>query len=106
MTKGLWRTSGGWDRPHSLLNPGSFGESAHDPGGGVPVQPPGGIPIEEHWSFVAFTDTQVNGTSGAGRQWDGDDLATLPGDGQSAVPAFNTEVFDVSIERLGDPQPV
>ena len=36
----------------------------------------------------------------------GDDLAALAGDGQGAVPSLQPEVFNVGVERLGDPQTV
>ena len=85
--------------------PGPAGDAAHDPAGGVTVEP-AAVGAEEDRSFAAFADGEVDGPGGAGRERDGDDLAALAQDGQGAVAALEAEAFDVGAGRFGDPQPV
>ncbi len=42
--------------------------------------------VEEDRTLFTLADAQVDGASGARRQRDGDDLATLASDRQGAVP--------------------
>jgi hypothetical protein len=65
--------------PDRLGDSGADGHPADDPGGAVPVQPLS-VGGEEDRSFRAFADDQVDRPCGAGRERDGDDLATLTGD--------------------------
>ena len=86
-------------------DPGAAGDPADNPGGAVPVQPlPAGG--EEQWAFGALAGGQVDGSGGARRERDGDDLAALAGDDQGAVAAFQPKVLDGGAGDLGDPQAV
>jgi hypothetical protein len=86
-------------------DPGSAGGLADDPPGAVPVQPPP-VRSQEHRPVRAFADGEVDRPGGARCQRDGDDLASLAGDGQGPVPAFEAQVLDVGAGCFGDPQPV
>ena len=77
-------------RSDPLGDPGAAGDPAHDPAGGVAVEP-AAVGGEEDRSFAAFADGQVDGAGGAGRERDGDDLAALAQDGEGAVAAFEAE---------------
>ena len=56
--------------------------------------------------FAAFTDGEVDGAGGAGRERDDHDLAAFAQDRQRAVAAFEAEGFDVGTGRFGDPETV
>jgi hypothetical protein len=88
-----------------LGDPGAAGGLANDPPSAVPVQPPH-VRGQEYRAVRAFADGEVDRPGGAGCQRDGDDLATLAGDGQGPVPAVLAQVLDVGAGGFGDPQPV
>ncbi len=92
-------------RPHRLGDPGPAGGASDDPARAVAVQPPA-IRSQEDRAFGALAGGQVDRPGSARRERDGDDLAALPGDHQSAVPALHAQGLDVSAGRFGDPQPV
>jgi len=71
----------------------------------VPVQPP---PVlrQEHRSFGAFADGQVDRPGGPRRQRDGDDLPALAGNRKSPVPALEAQVLDVGAGGFRYAQPV
>jgi hypothetical protein len=71
--------------PDALGDPGPSGDAAHDPPGGVTVDPCT-VGADEDRAVAAFTDCQVDGPGGAGRQGDGDDLAAFAQDRERAVP--------------------
>jgi hypothetical protein len=83
---------------------GAAGDLADDPAGAVPVQPPtvGG---QEHRAVGALADGQIDRPGSARRQRDGHHLAALAGDGQGPVPAFETQMLNVSPSRLRYPKP-
>jgi hypothetical protein len=54
----------------------------------------------------AFPDGQVDGSGGARRERDGDDLAALAQHSQRAVAALGAQRFDIRAERFTDLQPV
>ena len=78
----------------SFRDPGTAGDATHDAGGGVTVEP---FPVrpEEDRAFAAFTDGEVNGASGPWGEGNEDGLGAFAEDGQGAMPAFETECFDV-----------
>ena len=92
-------------RADLLADSGAAGDSADDPGGTVPVQPP---PLrgKEERSFGALADGQVDGVGGARGERDGDDLASLAGDDQGPEAPLQAEMLDVSPGGVGHPQPV
>jgi hypothetical protein len=92
-------------RADVLGDPGTSGDPADDPGGAVPVQP-SAVCGDEQRPFGALADRQVDRPSRAGGERDGDDLAALPGDHQSAVAAFQAQVLDARAGGLGHPKPV
>ena len=91
--------------PGGLGDPRTARDPADDPPGTVTIQPPA-TRRQEHRSFAAFADGQVDGTGGARRQRDGDDLAALADDHQGPVPALDPQGLDVRTGRLRYPQPV
>jgi hypothetical protein len=72
----------------------------------MPIQTASPIPVLKERSFVSFTHAQVDGSRSTGCEGDGDDPAALAGNDQSPMSSLHTKVFDVSVERLRDPQPV
>jgi hypothetical protein len=60
----------------SFGDSGTAGDAAHDAGGGVTVEPVV-VGSEEEWSFAAFTDHEVNCSSGTWCEWDETVLAPL-----------------------------
>ena len=73
--------------------------------GGVAIEPIA-VGAAKIGSFTAFTDGEIDGAGGAGRQRDRHDLAALAQDRQGAMPAFEPESFDVGAGRFGDPKPI
>jgi hypothetical protein len=63
------------------------------------------IGADEDRSLTAFPNREVDGTRGAQRERDDDNLATLAHDGQRAVAALETERFNVGAAGFGGPQP-
>jgi hypothetical protein len=61
---------------------------------------------EEDRPFAAFTDREVEGPGGAGRQRDRHDLAALADGGEGPMATLEAEAFDVCAGRFGDPQAV
>ena len=51
-------------------------------------------------------DGAVDGSCGAGRERDRDDLAAFAFDSEGAVPAFDPQAFDVCADRFRDTQAV
>ena len=92
-------------RADLLADAGVAGGLADDPPGAVPVQPPPAAGQEDR-AVAAFARGQVDRPGGAGRQRDGDDFASLAGDGQGPVPALQAQVLDVGAGGFGDAQPV
>jgi len=92
-------------RSDRLADVGAAGNPPDDPGRAVPVQPP---PIggQEDRPLGPFADREVDGSGGARRQRDGDDLAAFAGDGQRPVASFQAEGLDVGAGGLGHPQAV
>ena len=54
---------------------------------------------DSYWPSTssAFTDGEVDGSRGAGREGDGDELSAFAEDGEGAVAAFDAECFDVEL---------
>jgi len=92
-----------WGRD-DLADPGAAGGLADDPPGTVPVQPP---PVrgQEHRAAGALADGQVDRPGRARRERYGDDLAALAGDGQSPVPALQTQMLDIGTSGLRHSNP-
>jgi hypothetical protein len=67
--------------------------------GAVPVESPT-VRCEEQRALSALADGEVDRSAGAGRERDGDDLAALAGNHQSAVAAFAAHVLDVGAGGL------
>jgi hypothetical protein len=65
-------------RPDALADPGAAGDTADDPGGAVPVQPP---PVSgpEDRACCALADGQAGRPRGTRGERDRDDLAALAG---------------------------
>jgi len=92
-------------RPNRLGDPGAVRGPADDPGGPVPVQPTA-IGGQEQRPVATLADGQVDRPRRARRERDGDHLATLAGDHQHPVAAFDAEGLDVDSGGFRDPQPV
>jgi hypothetical protein len=90
---------------HPLGDPRLSGDTAHDPTGGVTVDPLA-IGGGEDRLRAPFADRDVDGPGRPGRERDGHDLATLADDGEGAVAALESEVLDVGADGFGDSQPV
>ena len=88
-----------------LVDPGPPSEAAHDPPGGVPVETLARL-AEEDRALDPLTDGQVDRTGSPGRERGRDDLAALAEHRERAVPALETEGFDVGAERFGNPQAI
>jgi hypothetical protein len=88
-----------------LGDPGSPGYPVNDPRRGVAVEA-AAVGWHEYGSLAAFPDGQVDGAGGARGEGNGDGLAAFTHDGEGAMPAFETEGFDVGAAGFGDPQPV
>jgi hypothetical protein len=82
-----------------LRDPGPASRLAHDPPGAVPVQPPP-VRSQEHRTIGALAEGQVDRPRRARRQRDGDDLASLAGNGQRPVPALQVQVIDIGAGGL------
>lgn len=78
---------------------GSFADGAHLAVGGAAVQALA-VPALKDRAFVAVADGKVNGSGGPRDQRDRGGLVAFAEDLQRAVPAFETEVFDVGCRRL------
>ncbi|MEP6762350.1 MAG: hypothetical protein ABJA93_13420, partial [Sporichthyaceae bacterium] len=76
---------------------------AYDPRGGVAVHPAPGSGSQQR-PLVAVAAGGVEGAGHGDWQRDGGRLAALAEDLQDAVPALFTEVLDVDVAGLGDPQ--
>jgi hypothetical protein len=90
---------------YELGYPGSSGDAAHDPPGGVSVDP---YPVgsDEDRPVAAFADRQVDGSGRPRCERHGHDLASLAHDGERAVSPLQPEVLDGGADGFGDPQPV
>ncbi len=62
--------------------------------------------VEEDRPRQALADGEVNRSSGAWGERDGDRLAALSVHDERAVPPLEPEVLDVGTERLGDARPL
>ena len=69
------------------------------------IEPPA-VGTEEDRALAAFTDREVDGSGGSGREWDDYGLAALAQDRERAVTAFEAERLDVRPGGFGDSQPV
>jgi len=74
-------------RPDRLVDPSSAGESSDDPPGRVPVQSFAVVAAEDR-ALRPLADGEVDRPGGSRCERDGDDLAALAQDGQSAVAAL------------------
>jgi hypothetical protein len=92
-------------RPDSLADPRPASDTADDPPGTVPVQPPA-VGGQEDGAVGTLADGQVDRPCGPRRQRDRHDLAALAGDHQRAVAALDAQSFDVCSGGLGYAQPV
>jgi hypothetical protein len=89
----------------ALGYPGPSGDAAHDSAGGMSVDP---CPVgcDEDRPVAAFADRQVDGPRRPRCERHGHDLAAFAQDGDRAVPSLEPQVFDVSADGFGDPEPV
>jgi hypothetical protein len=86
-------------RPDRLCDPGPPGDAPDDASGAVAVEA-AAVGSSEDRSLVALADGQVDRSCGAGCQRDGDDLAALAQNGQSAVSTLEAKGFDVCAGRF------
>ena len=89
-------------RTDPLVDPGTASDPPHDPGGTVPVGSCAGAVAEDR-SFAAFADSEIDRAGSAWCERDGHGLAAFAVDDESAVTAFESELFDVRADRLRDP---
>jgi hypothetical protein len=91
--------------PDTLGDPRPSGDAAHDPAGGVTIDP---LPVGAHEDrpVAAFADREVDGPRRPRCQGHGHDLAAFAQDGERAVTALEPQVLEVGAEGLGHPQPV
>ncbi len=87
--------------PIGLVIPARACDAADDPPGAVPFQPPP-IRSQEDRPFAAFADSQVDRPSGARRGRNGDHLAALAYDGQSAVTTLDAQRLNIGASGFGD----
>lgn len=92
-------------RANGLVDAGAAGNAAHDATGAMPVHPLSVWPAKDR-SLESFADGQVDRPCGAGREWDGDDLAAHAKDGEGAVATVDAKRVDVGAKCLGDPETV
>jgi hypothetical protein len=79
VAQGVWSDS--------LVDPRMAGDSPHDPRRPVAVET-AAVAADKDRSLGPFADNQVDGASGARREWDRDGLAALAHHDQRAVPAL------------------
>src|SRR5439155_159575 len=90
---------------NSFGDPGSAGDTAHDPAGGVAFQA-AAVGTAKDRSFASLPDCEVDGAGGPRCERDGHDLAALTDNREGAVAAFEAETFDVGPDRFRDAQAV
>jgi len=73
---------------------------------GTPASRPAAVLREEHRSLAALANHEVDGACGARGERDGNDLASLAGDHQGAVPALDARRLDICAGGLRHAQPV
>jgi hypothetical protein len=74
-------------RTDPLVDPGSFGQSAHDPSGSVTIEPGGVVVVQEDRATRSFTDVEIHGSGGSWCQRDSGGLVALAMDEQRPVAA-------------------
>jgi hypothetical protein len=92
-------------RPDWFADPGPASDPAHDPPGGVPIEP-FAVGAEEDRTVHTFADCQVDSTGDAWRERHRHQLAALAQHRQRAMPTLETERLDVGTDRFGNAQPV
>jgi len=93
-------------RANSLVDPGGFRQSPHDPGCSVAIEAACPVGVEEDRSAGAFTDVQVERCRRTRGGRDRGGLVSLAVHEQRAMSALILEILDLGAECLGDPQPV
>ena len=91
-------------RPDPLADPGTAGDAAHDPPSSMPIDP-FTVGVDEDRTFQPFADGQVDRPGNPWGEWHRHQLAALAQHRQGAVSAFESECFDVGVDRLGHAQP-
>src|SRR5688500_15367693 len=89
---------------HSI-EPSTVPDRADPPVGGPPVEALA-VTAPKDRPLVAFTDRQVDRSSGPGHERHGGGLVALAHDPQGAMAALDAKVLDVGGAGLGDPEPV
>lgn len=64
------------------------------------------VVAQQDGAFSPFADGEVDGSGGAGHEWDQGRFVALADDPQDPVPSFEGHFFDVGLTRLGDPQAI
>jgi hypothetical protein len=84
-----------------LVIPARRASPFHGPVGGVAVHPSPGD-NEEDRPGGPFADVEIEGSSGAWREWDGGLLAALAHHPERAMTTVDVQVVDVGAERFAD----
>ncbi len=74
--------------------PGAFADGAHPTMGGAPVESVT-VVTDQDGAVASFSDGEIDGSYRAGHEGDHGGFVAFADDAQGAMPAVETEVFDV-----------